>query len=95
MYDRSYQQQQHTALVAMDARYAPAIAERAAIRYDAAKLEEVSQDALKARSGEEVRTLYRTACQVMDERLADRCLGEEKVADADSLHGAGPARQVR
>ena len=66
------------------------------MRYDAAKLNEVTLDSLKARSGEEVRVLYRQACQEFDQTLADRCLEEERAAAGGSLHGVAPAaRQVR
>ena len=85
-----------TALVASDVRFSAPVAERAAVRYDAAKLNEVAEDALKARGGEEVRALYRRACQNFDQTLADRCLEEEKAASCGSLSGTAPtARQAR
>ena len=76
----------HVAAVATDSRFSAAVAERAAVRYDAARLNCVSLDALPARSSEQVRALYRDTCQAFDSNLADRCLEEEKAFESGSLH---------
>ena len=49
----------HVAIVALDSRHYPRIAERAAVRYDAERFEKVGLRALKARSGEEAREFLR------------------------------------
>ena len=67
----------HAATIAKDPRYPAHIAERAAVRYDAARSHGVCLDALKARSGEEVRACYREACETYDAGAADRLLAEE------------------
>jgi hypothetical protein len=80
----------NAALVATDVRYSAAVVEKAAVRYDAARLNEVSLDALKARSGADVRELYRTACSDFDKELAHRCLEEEKAGSTESSGRQAP-----
>jgi hypothetical protein len=67
----------HVACVALDVRYPAAVAERAAVRYDAARYHGVCMSALKARSGEQVREAYRETCEIFNENSADRRLEEE------------------
>ena len=67
----------HVSSVALDHRFDAHVAERAAVRYDAARYCDSCLEALKALSGPEVREGLRRSCDEFDESLAKRLLDEE------------------
>lgn len=85
----------HAAGIAMDTRYPAAVAERAAVRYDAQRAYGVCLDALKARGGDEVRACYRETCEHFDTGAADRLLTEEAMGILPSASSVGPSRGQR
>jgi hypothetical protein len=85
----------HVAAVSLDPDFSAPIAERAAVRYDAARMNEVSLDALSARSGPQVRELLRSACHAFNQTLADRCLEEERGWEDGSLLGAARTQRQK
>lgn len=82
----------HVATVAKDIRYSAAQAERAAVRYDALRAHGVCLDALKARSGEEVRAWFRLTCEQYDAGAADRLLAEEAATGPPATSGTNQGR---